>query len=190
MSSGNESSSFAGKSPEKSNFANTCNLLSNYLKYKGNLRDLSPNLAGQLAAKDLSATSSYRALDLFPQQAGEVNLSKIEEKNESKSAQMTIFYGGQVLVFNDIRAEKAMELMSFATTGVTNPTNNYSENKTMRVSGSSLVSDLPMTRTSSLYRFMERRKERVAARAPYKVNGRGSLKTWKSSEEDQLELSL
>ncbi|KAM2227645.1 hypothetical protein ACFXTI_014432 [Malus domestica] len=30
---------------------------------------------------------------------------------------MTIFYGGQVLVFNDLQAEKAKEIMGLATTG-------------------------------------------------------------------------
>ncbi|KAM1020195.1 hypothetical protein ACFX2I_041495 [Malus domestica] len=33
------------------------------------------------------------------------------------AARMTIFYGGQVPVFNDLQAEKAKEIMGLATTG-------------------------------------------------------------------------
>lgn len=34
---------------------------------------------------------------------------------EPNTAQMTIFYGGQVMVFNDMSAGKAMEIMRLAT---------------------------------------------------------------------------
>ena len=36
---------------------------------------------------------------------------------EGKAAQLTIFYGGQVIVFDDFPADKAKELMSFASKG-------------------------------------------------------------------------
>ncbi|KAM3000646.1 hypothetical protein FF2_037025 [Malus domestica] len=39
------------------------------------------------------------------------------DQQPGSAARMTIFYGGQVLVFNDLQAEKAKEIMGLATTG-------------------------------------------------------------------------
>ncbi|KAG9137669.1 hypothetical protein Leryth_011394 [Lithospermum erythrorhizon] len=38
----------SGKAPEKSNFASTCNLLTQYLKEKGKLKELSRSISGNL----------------------------------------------------------------------------------------------------------------------------------------------
>ncbi|KAF7094743.1 hypothetical protein CFC21_097027 [Triticum aestivum] len=67
-------------------------------------------------------------------------------------AQMTIFYGGQVLVLDEVPAERAAELLRVAAAAGTAPGDG----------------DLPMARKASLQRFMEKRRGRVAARAvPY-----------------------
>ncbi|VAI72707.1 unnamed protein product [Triticum turgidum subsp. durum] len=64
------------------------------------------------------------------------------------SAQMTIFYSGQVLVLDEVPADRAAELL--------------------RVAAAATGGDLPMARKASLQRFMEKRKGRLAARAvPY-----------------------
>ncbi|KAM3188858.1 hypothetical protein ACQJBY_067669 [Aegilops geniculata] len=64
------------------------------------------------------------------------------------NAQMTIFYGGQVLVLDEVPADRAAELL--------------------RVAAAATGGDLPMARKASLQRFMEKRKGRLAARAvPY-----------------------
>ncbi|KAF7107874.1 hypothetical protein CFC21_108455 [Triticum aestivum] len=68
------------------------------------------------------------------------------------SAQMTIFYGGQVLVLDEVPDDRAAELLRVAAAA-----------GAARGDG-----DLPMARKASLQRFMEKRKGRVAARAvPY-----------------------
>ncbi|VAI84867.1 unnamed protein product [Triticum turgidum subsp. durum] len=68
------------------------------------------------------------------------------------NAQMTIFYGGQVLVLDEVPDDRAAELLRVAAAA-----------GTTRGDG-----DLPMARKASLQRFMEKRKGRLAARAvPY-----------------------
>ena len=67
-------------------------------------------------------------------------------------AQMTIFYGGRVLVLDEVPADRAAELLRVAAAA-----------GTKRGDG-----DLPMARKASLQRFMEKRKGRLAERAvPY-----------------------
>ena len=68
------------------------------------------------------------------------------------NAQMTILYGGQVLVLDEVPDDRAAELLRVAAAAGTTRGNG----------------DLPMARKASLQRFMEKRKGRVAARAvPY-----------------------
>ncbi|VAI72713.1 unnamed protein product [Triticum turgidum subsp. durum] len=73
------------------------------------------------------------------------------------SAQMTIFYSGQVLVLDEVPADRAAELLRAAAVS-----------GTPRGSCAAADGDLPMARKASLQRFMEKRKGRLAARAvPY-----------------------
>ena len=51
-------------SPEKSKFAQTCNLLSHYVKEKGSLRDLNIDING-----GVSAHNNVKPMNLFPQYA-------------------------------------------------------------------------------------------------------------------------
>ncbi|GAU29279.1 hypothetical protein TSUD_226500 [Trifolium subterraneum] len=94
---------------------------------------------------------------------------------EARCAQMTIFYDGKVIVLDDIPAEKAKDILVFSS-------NNYayhhppsflagnSANKTVQVPSTvPIIYDLPMTRKASLHRFLEKRKNRIAARAPYQT---------------------
>ncbi|XP_048543382.1 protein TIFY 11e-like [Triticum urartu] len=72
-------------------------------------------------------------------------------------AQMTIFYGGQVLVLDEVPADRAAELLRVAAVS-----------GTPRGSCEAADGDLPMARKASLQRFMQKRKGRLAARAvPY-----------------------
>lgn len=216
------------RSPEKpaSNFSQTCSLLSQYLKEKGTLGDLTlggPEMLRRAAAANqmnFAAPRPVKSMDLFPQQAGSgytkedaarVAADSTEAKSATKepeAAQMTIFYAGQVIVFNDFPADKAKEVMLMASKGsphnytlpdtpnLSNARNAYApetvKNRVDPVLSHGLpphhpainmiqacltglpeptVSDLPIARRNSLHRFLEKRKDRITAKAPYPTTG-------------------
>lgn len=90
-------------------------------------------MSGDVCAENVGAPRNLRSMDLFPQQAGfstpalkDDGLKRVDSSvtslNKSASvepqtAQMTIFYGGQVIVFNDFPADKAKEIMLLASKG-------------------------------------------------------------------------
>ncbi|CAI9114456.1 OLC1v1015183C1 [Oldenlandia corymbosa var. corymbosa] len=158
---GNSIPTRPGKAPEKSNFAHTCNLLSQYVKERGgSLKDL--NFAGIAAAKNSEALAKNeeskamtstttlnllnsignscqplsrtgKSVDLFFSSASLATNSGNSEHAfatreatssmeaaaamEPKRPQMTIFYAGKVLVFDDFSSEKAQEIMALASGG-------------------------------------------------------------------------
>ncbi|CAL1376366.1 unnamed protein product [Linum trigynum] len=211
---------------EKSTFAQTCNLLSQYLKAgKANLGDI--GLAAKLDHhqppvnhnKSSVAAAPTTTLDLLPG-IGSSSPNREAESSEGKpspsplprfagygstaaaggggggGAQMTIFYGGKVIVFNDFPAEKAKEIMGLVSEQQGIITNNNSREEQIHnnaapaaVASSSsspndgqieqpishfrppqprpMGSDLPIARRASLHRFLEKRKDRVTSRGPY-----------------------
>lgn len=143
-----------------SSFSQTCSLLSQYIKEKGSLGDLSlgmpcsgegngngtPDLRQASTTMNLfpmnekqvdvcsrnmaTARTNVRSMDLFPQQAGFAPSAPKEDVQKSldssinkaatpepQTAPMTIFYAGQVIVFNDFPADKAKEVMLLASKG-------------------------------------------------------------------------
>ncbi|XP_051114080.1 protein TIFY 10b-like isoform X2 [Andrographis paniculata] len=193
----------------RSNFSQTCSLLSQYLKEKGSFGELTLGLAPSFEVKgtmnllpkieestQIPVAGDVKVqMNLLPKLvgAGEENMSCSPE-----SGQMTIFYGGQVLVYNDLPAEKAMEIVTLArkcssgggagggannlhstsfpapspAESATGATPNVFHNFSLADSGRrppqpALVSDLPIARKNSLARFLEKRKDRITANAPY-----------------------
>jgi len=96
------------------------------------------------------------ALPLMP--GADVSVQEDHAPAVAAHAQMTIYYGGRVLVLEEVPADMAAELLRVSAAAGAAP----------RASGESTNRDLPMARKASLQRFMEKRKGRVAARGiPY-----------------------
>ncbi|KAF4399347.1 hypothetical protein G4B88_022430 [Cannabis sativa] len=275
MAEGNKNPNWkVGKALEKSNFAQTCTLLSQFLKEKRateaglaannkseNKEKLAPasssmnfltnmhmeNQAPGNSTRSASATETtpmVKSPNFFPQLVSpnsniQDSIKPDPRKTTSTNvecSQMTIFYAGQVLTFNDLPIDKANEVLALARKGCSSSSNlinnnnssaasvttlnfkekttdssniiiniNESPADTDEVSNSNLViknktsvvpiipksnkkfptlepiqesnaeaaangSDLPIARRNSLHRFLEKRKDRVAAKAPYQVN--------------------
>ncbi|XP_075080413.1 protein TIFY 10A-like isoform X1 [Nicotiana tabacum] len=199
-----DSGRFAAAVGQKSHFSQTCNLLSQYLKEKkGSFGDLSLGIhrAGKFfciilpfgyryfwsylnGTNKSTFSTGTTTMDLLPmiEKSGESNPQKsmylfpqTEAKSEPEKAQMTIFYGGQVIVFNDFPADKAKEIMLMASCTKGNNNSTTQIQKTAE-SASDLVpqpiisGDLPIARRASLTRFLEKRKDRLTAKAPYQLS--------------------
>ncbi|XP_071697580.1 protein TIFY 10A-like [Rutidosis leptorrhynchoides] len=152
------------RAPERSSFSQTCNLFSQYLKENGSFPDLT---LGRMVPP------STATMNLFPM----TETSRAVQK-EDQPKSMTIFYNGQVMVFNDLTPEKVKEIMKLAESGGSpKPPKPEEPLKNTFVSGS----DLPIARKASLARFLEKRKDRITARAPYQTQDVSKVddsKTW------------
>ncbi|KAJ8510091.1 hypothetical protein OPV22_000525 [Ensete ventricosum] len=171
----------AGRKQGRTNFAVTCTLLSQYIKEKGSIADLGLGIA-QDAAKGKSESvrppttmsvipgadlcwGEDGAMELFSR-SDDLGPAVLEDAREAARGQLTIFYGGKVLVFDSFPAEKAKDLMQLATKG-----NSTSQNSVhMSRSAQPNLPDLPIARKASLQRFLEKRKDRSNARSPYQVS--------------------
>ncbi|KAL3830055.1 hypothetical protein ACJIZ3_018857 [Penstemon smallii] len=188
----------SGKFPGgKTNFSQTCNRLSQYLKENGGFApfgdltlglepkaptgtmDLLPMI--EKSGQNSGSRNPNMPLTVLPQKISDLSGTRFE----AETAQMTIFYAGQVIVFNDFPAVKAKEIMSLAskssdgaaqnnrTTALAPPLPAQSPAESTSTSiqniirPSPLSSDLPIARKHSLARFLEKRKDRITANAPY-----------------------
>ncbi|PON93450.1 Jasmonate-zim domain protein [Trema orientale] len=249
---------------EKSNFAQTCSLLSQFLREKraigvgmpGNkpeskekpetFRAPAPTVNFLANMGNQAGSSTQTEYPNFLKQLAS-NIEDSSNKSDPRktttltpskpeTAQMTIFYAGQVLVFNDLPSDKADEVVSLARKGCLNangpvsvsvsvstaantsvkektdsanininvspdhdesntksgannininvspeesninntvsvvPKSDQKNNKREGTAEPANGSDLPIARRNSLHRFLEKRKDRVAAKAPYQVN--------------------
>lgn len=174
---------------------------------------------GHISCQNMGAPRNFTSMDLFPQQAGFAPMEDVPKKLDSsvsksataepQTAQMTIFYAGRVIVFNDFPADKAKEVMLLASKGSSQiqnafpsiPANshpalapiisktpiestisipsssnalpNFGNNliqECMQPAPQPIANDLPIARRASLHRFLEKRKDRIIAKAPYQIN--------------------
>lgn len=136
-------------------FAAACGVLSRYVKAAA---------VATTTTVELRPAGTVGVLPLMPG----ADLSTQEEReagagpgpSPSPSAQLTISYGGRVVVLDDVPADKAAEVVRLAAA--------QGAPRALRAPPTK-ADDLPMARKVSLQQFMERRKGRVATRgSPYR----------------------
>ncbi|KAK1313647.1 Protein TIFY 10A [Acorus calamus] len=188
------------KVPEKTNFSVTCSLLSQYLKEKGRLGDLNLRIKGNGEANRTTVTANLLSSLETPPAAKDVGQAPsaglfplFDTKTDSsetesvvpESGQMTIFYAGRVIVFDNFTAEKAKKVMDLASKATNNSNNNnvssaqsapapaaplHGLRDPLDVPPRAIASDLPIARKASLHRFLEKRKDRITSKAPYQTS--------------------
>ncbi|KAI3694437.1 hypothetical protein L1987_77402 [Smallanthus sonchifolius] len=154
-----DSSSFSGQNPpEKFTFTQTCNLFSQYLKGNNTFPDLT------LGRRVVPPTATMKLFPMVETPRATVQQpATAVQKRQDQLRTMTMFYNGQVIMFNDLAPEKVEEIMKLAEQGAAPKPDQHSKN--IIVSGS----DLPIARKASIARFLEKRKERVTGRSPYEA---------------------
>ncbi|KAL6883355.1 hypothetical protein ACP4OV_010769 [Aristida adscensionis] len=127
------------------------------------------------AERTRAQPAAVRALPLMP--GADVDADEEEPEAGPAPAPLTIFYGGRVVVLDDVPAERAAELLRLAASAA--------GSNGARVPAAAVADDLPVARKASLQRFMEKRRCRVAARgSPYSRPDGGDACA------DQLKLAL
>ncbi|TVU30928.1 hypothetical protein EJB05_22582, partial [Eragrostis curvula] len=138
----------AGSIKGRTQFAAACGVLSRYVK--------AADKAAAVEATTARPAAKVVALPLMPG----ADVSPTQEEHE-KAPQLTIFYGGRVVVLDDVPADRAAEVLRLAAAAAAKEAPRHAV--LPAASGA-----LPVERKASLQRFMEKRRSRIAARAaPY-----------------------
>ncbi|KAF8695397.1 hypothetical protein HU200_037630 [Digitaria exilis] len=203
---------------DKSSFAVTCSLLSQYLKEnKGGLQGLGglgmappPVPAGNGCAQQyrfayyrvpVVVAGAFRppttmnllsALDApaaeQPNDAAKATTEEPKEhdqrtgenqREDEQAQQLTIFYGGKVVVFDKFPSTKVKDLLQIVNTGGDGV--DRSGAKAAPQPSQNSLPDMPIARRNSLHRFLEKRKGRITAKAPYQANSPSGIEVSKQS---------
>ncbi|KAF8106064.1 hypothetical protein N665_0147s0022 [Sinapis alba] len=192
---------------EKSNFTRRCSLLSRYLKEKGSFGNIDlglirkpesdlglPGNSDQQEKQNVmhKANSELKAINVLGEPSsssgGKAKATNLIEPSDPGSSQLTIFFGGKVLVYTEFPVDKAKEIIQVAkqakpVTDINIQTQVNVHNKShmalpdlneptdsadVKQQQNQLVERI--ARRASLHRFFAKRKDRSVARAPYQVN--------------------
>nr|UUG47642.1 jasmonate ZIM domain protein 1 [Gastrodia elata] len=119
------------------------------------------------AKGDALPQKAPKSIDLFPCNPPDAAPSA----KQPEMSQLTIFYGGRVLVFDNFPAEKAEDLMQLASKESAPAADRPPNSPVIFPSRPQpSFSDLPIARKASLHRFLEKRKDRITAKAPYQAS--------------------
>lgn len=166
---------------DKTSFAATCSLLSQYLKgNKGGLQlqglaAMAPPAGAFRPPTTMNLLSALDAPPEDPNGAAEERKDHDdrhtgEETPREEAQQLTIFYGGKVVVFDKFPSAKVKDLLQIVSTGGDGVDRASAPANLPAPSQNSLSADLPIARRNSLHRFLEKRKDRITAKAPYQVS--------------------
>lgn len=130
----------------RSRFAVACGVLSRCVRAEADAA-----AAAAAVAHARPATMAESAMLLMP---GADVAPDVEEEAEAAApgqAQLTIMYAGRVVVFDGVMADSAAEMLRLAA----------------RHGEPRVAKGIPVPRKASLQRFMEKRRDRLAANRPY-----------------------
>lgn len=198
------------KTGERSSFAVTCSLLSQYLKENRSFGDqklhcsleMEKNLfrppttmnlfpGSNISAENrnesnLSEQSATMSIDPSPQlQDTDAMLkaaNRADQKESEINAQLTIFYDGKVMVFDNFPDKKAQDLMEMASKSI-----RPNSPAPLQPEPTSVDLTMPIARRASLHRFLEKRKDRINSQAPYLVHGSSE---WEEAPPANCEIRL
>ncbi|XP_066342334.1 protein TIFY 11e-like [Miscanthus floridulus] len=163
-----------GAAAATSRFAAACGALSQYVKAAEAERKHAHARPAAVPVRPLLLMPGADVSDACSPDDG---LDHLAQAAPAPAQMMTIVYGGRVLVLDDVPVDKAAGLLLLAAGGAAAAQEGAATEATAgakrgggQVSASAAADDLlPVARTASLQRFMEKRKVRVAARAePYR----------------------
>lgn len=195
----------------RSSFAVTCSLLSQFIKESRSYGDLQgidrlnqqqerakelyqpPTTMNLFPGSDVAETrnkfnsdeiserNATISMDPSPPQDTDNASKRGEQKEKDMNAQLTIFYDGKVMIFDNFPAIKAKDLVEMASKGKSSVNVNSVSNGAMTVpplqsdARASVDLSMPIARRASLHRFLEKRKDRINSNAPYLVKGMSEM---------------